>query len=79
MSFKVGRIENYGLETSTVLVLCRSLAVRLLSVGLAIFRVFTRDYACSSLIKNSCTLCPDDDHQDRQTCWESHLGRELYK
>ncbi|CAG7815523.1 unnamed protein product [Allacma fusca] len=69
---KVSKLEKNSLEGSTALILYRSLNVRLLSVVVAVIRVFTRNYG-SRVKPYTCT-----DHEDktdiRATCWESILA-----
>ncbi|CAG7832698.1 unnamed protein product, partial [Allacma fusca] len=76
-SLAVSKLEKYSLEGSTALILYRSLSVRLLSVVVAVIRVFTRNYG-SRVKPYTCT-----DHGDktdiRASCWESILAREFYK
>ncbi|CAG7824044.1 unnamed protein product [Allacma fusca] len=79
---KISKLEMYTVETSTTLVLYRSLVVRLVSVVLAVSRVFYKSYVCYRVKKHTCTICEKEDkkgHDMRQPCWESVLAREFYK
>nr|XP_004541231.2 transmembrane channel-like protein 4 [Maylandia zebra] len=74
---KIALVEQYFPSTTIILALLRAVFLRLVSLGVLLYTLWSQITCYPNELKGNCTLCGYN-YKEFQ-CWETRVGQEMYK
>ncbi|XP_076010862.1 transmembrane channel-like protein 7 isoform X2 [Genypterus blacodes] len=74
---QIALIERYSPSTTVIVALLRSVFLRLVSLSVLLFTLWSQITCTGDINNGSCKLCKYN--HDVYPCWETRVGQEMYK
>ncbi|XP_031155301.1 transmembrane channel-like protein 7 [Sander lucioperca] len=74
---QIALIERYAPSTTVIVALLRAVFLRLVSLGVLLFTLWSQITCAGDTKKKDCTLCQYN--YKLYPCWETRVGQEMYK
>ncbi|KAL3980655.1 cadherin 17, LI cadherin [Sarotherodon galilaeus] len=74
---KLALVEQYSPSTTIILALLRAVFLRLVSLAVLLYTLWSRITCNVDKLKGNCTLC--EYNYNEFQCWETRVGQEMYK
>uniref|UniRef100_A0A3Q4G958 Transmembrane channel-like protein n=1 Tax=Neolamprologus brichardi TaxID=32507 RepID=A0A3Q4G958_NEOBR len=74
---KIALVEQYSPSTTIILALLRAVFLRLVSLGVLLYTLWSQITCYPDELKGNCTLCEYNNNEFQ--CWETRVGQEMYK